>query len=123
MTPKTSFANSIECPLFVTWQKGVAKDLRGCIGSFEPLSLTKGLQEFALVSAFEDDRFKPIQVNELKQLHCSVSLLVKFSEKPLANPLDWKVGKHGISLQIRDQRGQFYESTFLPEVALEEGWD
>ena len=97
--------------------------MRGCIGSFEPLSLNKNLKEFALVSAFEDDRFSPIVLDELKNLHVSLSLLVKFSKVPLADPLAWEVGKHGVSLEITGSDGQLYDSTFLPEVAKEEKWD
>ena len=93
--------------------------MRGCIGSFEPLSLNDKLKEFALVSALEDDRFKPIELKELPNLHVSLSLLVKFSE-PLEDPLDWVVGKHGVSLKLDDDDGEvLWESTFLPEVAKE----
>ena len=97
--------------------------MRGCIGSFEPLSLADNLKEFALVSAFEDDRFDPISLSELNHLHCSLSLLVRFSAKPLKDPLAWQVGKHGVSLEIVGQDGEIYDSTFLPEVAEEQGWD
>jgi AMMECR1 domain-containing protein len=31
--------------------------------------------------------------------------------------MDWEIGKHGISL-----RAGAYSSTFLPEVAGEQGW-
>ena len=109
--------------MFVTWYSGINKKLRGCIGSFEPLSLNNNLKEFALVSAFEDDRFKPITKKELKDLHVSLSLLVRFSKVPLKNPLDWKVGKHGVQLELTGADGQQYESTFLPEVPREEKWD
>ncbi len=51
-----------------------------------------------------------------------LSLLVNFSKKPLADPFDWTVGKHGVSMQLK-HAGKVYESTFLPEVAEEEGWD
>ena len=80
------------------------------------------MKEFALVSAFDDDRFEPIQRQELEGLHVSLSLLVKFSKKPLDDPLNWKIGKHGLTLEIMDRNGELCESTFLPEVAKEEKW-
>ena len=113
----------VYCPLFVTWLKGKKKHLRGCIGSFEPLNLSKNLKEFALLSAFKDDRFDPIMGKELVELQVSISLLVRFSKRPLKNPLDWTVGKHGVSLEIKDKDGEVYESTFLPCVAKEQKWD
>ena len=60
---------------------------------------------------------------ELTNLHVSLSLLVRFSKEPLKNPLNWKVGKHGVSLELTGADGEEYESTFLPEVAKEEKWD
>lgn len=42
-------------PLFVTWNtisKHGQKSLRGCIGTFEPHELSKGLREYALTSYF-----------------------------------------------------------------------
>lgn len=112
----------VSCPLFVTWLIGKKKQLRGCIGSFEPLSLNTGLRDFALVSAFEDDRFNPIRKEEFENLHVSLSLLVRHATEPLADPLDWQIGKHGVSLEITGADGELYESTFLPEVAKEQKW-
>ena len=65
--PKKPFKlpSNVSCPLFVTWLIGKSKRLRGCIGSFEPLSLNDNLKEFALVSALEDDRFKPIKKKDI----------------------------------------------------------
>jgi AMMECR1 domain-containing protein len=67
-------------PLFVTWNTrssrlGRAPRLRGCIGSFEPLSLHEGLAEYALVSAFRDSRFRKIEERELESLECGYVFL------------------------------------------------
>jgi len=35
-------------------------ELRGCIGTFSPESLTKILGKYALISALQDDRFEPV---------------------------------------------------------------
>ena len=109
-------------PLFVTWTLGKEKELRGCIGTFEKSKLEKQLGKYALISAFEDDRFEePINKNELKILNCEVSLLIKFEE--VKDPMDWVVGTHGIDIEFEDSKGQSFTATFLPEVAKEEGWD
>jgi uncharacterized protein (TIGR00296 family) len=107
-------------PLFVTWTTGKEKELRGCIGTFSNSKLEKNLYNYALISAFEDDRFDPINIKELKNLNCEVSLLVNFEE--VDNPLDWEVGKHGIDIDFT-ANGRDYSATFLPEVAEDENWD
>ena len=109
-------------PLFVTWTLGKDKELRGCIGTFEESKLEKQLGKYALISAFEDDRFEePINKSELKNLNCEVSLLIKFEK--VENVMDWEVGTHGIDIEFEDNKGNSFNSTFLPEVASDEGWD
>ncbi len=109
-------------PLFVTWTLGKEKELRGCIGTFEESKLETQLRKYALMSAFEDDRFEePINKNELKNLNCEVSLLIKFEK--VKDPMDWVIGTHGIDIEFEDDEGQIFSATFLPEVAEDEGWD
>ena len=109
-------------PLFVTWTLGKDKELRGCIGTFEESKLEKQLGKYALISAFEDDRFEePINKSELKNLNCEVSLLIKFEK--VENVMGWEVGTHGIDIEFEDNKGNSFSSTFLPEVASDEGWD
>ncbi|KAJ7087175.1 AMMECR1 domain-containing protein [Mycena belliarum] len=138
-------------PLFVTWntrssRPGRAPRLRGCIGSFEPLSLHDGLQEFALISAFRDHRFRKIDKSELESLECAVSLLTDFEDAD--SYLDWTVGIHGISISFahpsllassassgtpsplssstylpRVTSKQTFTATYLPDVIPEQGWD
>ena len=74
-----------------------------------------------MLAAFEDDRFEPLKYSEVPKLQVGLSLLVNFSKKPLKNNLDWIVGKHGVQMELKYD-GQVYDSTFLPEVAEEEGW-
>ncbi|PNS21251.1 hypothetical protein CAC42_1030 [Sphaceloma murrayae] len=110
-------------PLFVTWNtvsKSGHKSLRGCIGTFEPLPLSNGLKSYALTSAFEDHRFNPIPVSLLPSLQVCVTLLTNFSE-PDSDPLNWTIGEHGIRLSFTD-KGRRYGSTYLPDVAKEQGW-
>ena len=107
-------------PLFVTWLIGKNKDLRGCIGTFSEQSISKNLQKYALISAFQDSRFDPISKGEVKKLNCGVSLLCNFQD--IDDPLDWVVGKHGIEIDF-EHDGEKYSATFLPEVAEEENWN
>jgi uncharacterized protein (TIGR00296 family) len=127
--------SAAKLPLFVTWEKcaGSGKkvvrqatrqyELRGCIGSFKPgLPLSKSVGEYALCSAKEDDRFPTISMEEVPQLKVSVSILINFAKKPLDDPLKFVIGKHGVSLDLT-HKGKKYSSTFLPEVAPEQGWN
>ena len=117
--PKLKFPDeykSLKFPLFVTWTKGKNQILRGCIGTFEAESLEENLTKFTLLSALNDDRFKPINKKEIKNLHVCVSLLTDFED--CKDCYDWEIGVHGIEIYYKK-----YNATFLPEVALEEKWD
>jgi uncharacterized protein (TIGR00296 family) len=109
-------------PLFVTWNTVEASgehDLRGCIGTFAPMELEKGLSRFAIESGLHDTRFAPISKSELPSLECEVTLLSNFTK---ANDIwDWTVGEHGIRIAF-DYRGSDYGATFLPHVASEYNW-
>jgi len=108
-------------PLFVTFKIGKNQNwkLRGCIGTFSPKELSQGLKKYALVSAFEDSRFDPISKKELINLRCDVSLLINFEEAKDVE--DWIIGTHGITIEFSDGKKQ-YSATYLPEVAIEQGW-
>jgi uncharacterized protein (TIGR00296 family) len=73
-----------------------------------------------VVSALQDDRFDPVSLSEIADLHVNVSLLTSFEE--ISDCYDWVVGVHGIEIELRDLT-RSYSATFLPEVAEEEGWD
>ena len=106
-------------PLFVTWSKGEEHHLRGCIGTFASDNLEKNLALYSLYAAFKDSRFPPIQLNEVKDLNCGISLLVNFEN--VDNIYDWEIGKHGIQIEFESDR--YYRGTYLPEVAKEQEWD
>ena len=108
-------------PLFVTWTTGEKQKLRGCIGTFKNDKLEKNLLQYALISAFKDDRFGKIKSTELPNLNCEVSLLIKFEE--IKDPMDWVIGTHGIQINFNDASGKNYRGTYLPEVAQDAGWD
>lgn len=108
-------------PLFVTWNKrehGV-KQLRGCIGTFSDIPLTRGIREYALISAFEDTRFRPITEKELPLLSVNITVLRNFTKA--SDAMDWTLGKHGIRVKL-SRGGRSYGATFLPDVAVEQGW-
>ena len=117
---KTYFPPSLineKFPVFVTWSKGKEKNLRGCIGTFKSDNLEKNLKQFSLTAAFEDPRFNPIKLNEVKNLNVGISLLTNFEKAK--DCYDWEIGKHGIQIQFL----KYYHATFLPEVALEHKMD
>lgn len=85
-------------PLFVTWKKKMPDyQLRGCLGNFKPMELHVGLKEYALLSAFSDSRFSPIESHELSQLQASVSLLIEFEK---VEKMDWEIGQHGVWIEV-----------------------
>ncbi|KAL8804092.1 MAG: hypothetical protein Q9223_005867 [Gallowayella weberi] len=109
-------------PLFVTWNIISArghKSLRGCIGTFEAQELSSGLENYALTAAFHDNRFSPIHSAEMPNLANHITLLHSFT--PCAHPLDWSLGTHGLRLSFT-YHGDRYGATYLPDVAVEQGW-
>jgi hypothetical protein len=82
-----------------------------------------GLREYAVIAAFHDSRFTPIDASELSQLRCDISLLTQFEARPTGAILDWTIGMHGIQIDFSDPlTHRQYNATFLPEVAQEQGW-
>lgn len=118
--PKNPNFTDAAFPLFVTWQLGRDKRLRGCIGTFKAINLHDGLSEYAIQSATQDSRFNPIGKDEVQNLYVSVSLLTNF--EPADNYLDWTVGIHGVRIEFFSDRGSRRSATFLPEVASGQGW-
>ncbi|XP_037090316.1 AMME syndrome candidate gene 1 protein homolog isoform X1 [Pollicipes pollicipes] len=117
--PSPNFPND-SYPLFVTWQIGRDRRLRGCIGTFDSLDLHTGLKDYSITSAFKDRRFQPITRDELPRLHLNVSLLTSFESG--RDYRDWELGKHGIRIEFTCA-GRKRTSTYLPEVAPDQGWD
>ena len=105
---------NVTVPLFVTWTYTANHQLRGCIGTFSKQEIKKVLPKYALISALNDDRFDPVDIDEVENISVAVSLLVNFQDNKKA--LDWQVGKHGIEIFFA-QNNRNYSATFLPEVA------
>ncbi|KAL9625562.1 MAG: hypothetical protein Q9160_000275 [Pyrenula sp. 1 TL-2023] len=120
----TARSLSSSFPLFVTWNtisrhNPSQKHLRGCIGTFEAQPLEHGLQTYAITSAFDDTRFSPIPASLLSSLACSITLLANFT--PCNDAMDWTLGSHGLRISFV-HRGKRYGATYLPDVAVEQGW-
>ncbi|KAK5625198.1 hypothetical protein RRF57_000914 [Xylaria bambusicola] len=128
-TPATSTASLpmehppiTESPLFITWNTVAPTgytSLRGCIGTFEAQELSEGISSYAITSAIHDTRFDPITKRELPTLEVAVTLLTDFED--CDDAMDWELGTHGIRISFVD-RGRRYGSTYLPDVASEQGW-
>jgi len=93
-------------------------DLRGCIGTIEPVdSVYNTVAERAASAALEDSRFPhTVGVAELPFVTIEISVLTP--PQPVKGPQDIVIGKHGIILKTG-----WNSATFLPQVAPEQGWD
>ncbi|CAI4214663.1 unnamed protein product [Parascedosporium putredinis] len=72
-----------------------------------------------LTSALHDTRFNPIRASELPTLEVAVTLLTDFEDA--ADTMDWSLGVHGIRISFV-YHGRRYGATYLPDVAVEQGW-
>jgi len=91
--------------------------LRGCIGHLATNeALGRVVPRCAVAACSSDPRFPPIAPSELPDLAIEVSLLGPL--EPIAGPQDVEVGRHGLVVQYRSQRG-----LLLPQVAIEWKWD
>lgn len=97
--------------------------LRGCQGIFKPQDLTSGLEAGVKNSAFHDERFTNDHITEedLFILSIEVSLLLPL-ENVENNIYGWTIGTHGILITFTHD-GITYKGTYLPNVAVEQGWD
>ena len=92
-------------------------DLRGCIGSIEPVApLFQAVSSSAVSAAFRDPRFYPVQRDEFPDLHLEISVM-----GPITRVKDFgeiEVGRDGLIISQGRQAG-----LLLPQVATEYGWD
>ena len=91
--------------------------LRGCIGYIRAQKqLHETIKEMALAAAFQDNRFKSVTKEELKDLEIEISVLTPL--KKIDNVEEIQVGTHGIYI-IKG----YHSGLLLPQVATEYGWD
>ncbi len=94
-------------------------ELRGCIGQFQPSqSLLETVREMAIAAATQDNRFavNPVRPEELPEIDIEISVLSPLVKTD--DPLSLELGKHGIYIKKGWSSG-----CFLPQVAIETGWD
>ncbi|MEI6456582.1 MAG: AmmeMemoRadiSam system protein B [bacterium] len=106
---------SMKAGAFVTLKEN--GELRGCIGRFtSDIPLYQVIEEMAISSSTQDNRFLPVTAKEIDKLEIEISVL---SPMKKINSIDEIVmGKHGIYIK----KG-WYSGTFLPQVATETGWN
>jgi AmmeMemoRadiSam system protein A len=106
-----------QCSCFVTLHTS-DHELRGCIGNIMPFEpLIDNILHNAYNAAFRDSRFSPVSsIEELESLTIEISVLTAPEE--IESYKIFKPGKDGI---ILEKSG--HSSVFLPQVALEQGWN
>jgi uncharacterized protein (TIGR00296 family) len=105
--------------VFVSWhRKG---RLAGCKGvTAGPRPLGELLAYFAVDSASNDARFRPLRRRDFADLECGVSVLHSF--EAARSVADWRVGTHGLTIEFRVGARRFH-ATYLPHVAPEQHWN
>ena len=93
-----------------------AGELRGCVGGTEPrVLLAQDVREHAIAAAFYDNRFLPLQAEELAGLQVEVSVLSPVQTLTYESPDDLlrrlRPGVDGVILTDGARR-----ATFLPQV-------
>jgi AmmeMemoRadiSam system protein B/AmmeMemoRadiSam system protein A len=92
-------------------------ELRGCIGNIRggvPLGRLVGAMAYA--AAFEDPRFEPVRLEEMRDIEIEISILSP--PRTVSGPSDIVVGRDGVVIAA-DNRS----AVFLPQVAPEQGWN
>ncbi|MFL6244678.1 MAG: AmmeMemoRadiSam system protein A [Thermoanaerobaculia bacterium] len=92
-------------------------ELRGCIGSIEPVApLAQAVSSSAINAAFRDPRFYPVTKEELRTLHIEISVMSPIV--PVNDVNEIEVGRDGLIISRGSRAG-----LLLPQVATEYGWD
>jgi AmmeMemoRadiSam system protein A len=90
--------------------------LRGCVGFVSPASsVYRTVVDTARAAAFEDIRFRPVTIDEARDLQIELSVLSP--PAPIAAEAV-EVGRHGLLIGMAGHRG-----LLLPQVPLENHWD
>lgn len=100
---------------FVTLR--VARELKGCVGSFEArASLWHTVSEMATAAATRDPRFRPLAPADLAALDVEISVLSP--ARRVGGPDDIEIGRHGLEVRRGWHRG-----LLLPQVATDHRLD
>lgn len=104
----------IKCGVFVTLH--LDGKLKGCIGTFsQDKELNENIREIAYSAAFNDRRFSPLSKKEFENVEIEISVLTPMQK--INNIEEIEIGKHGIYIKQGILSG-----TYLPQVAIEQGW-
>ena len=101
--------------VFITLKKN--NNLRGCIGIINSSNkIINNIHNYTIMSAFNDNRFKPVNIKEITDLSYSISLL---NETEFLDNIDnWKLGLDGIHLNCSNN-----SAFYLPQVPIEQNWN
>jgi AmmeMemoRadiSam system protein B/AmmeMemoRadiSam system protein A len=113
----SAYSKQLKAPLgaFVTLHKNGR--LRGCIGQFlTTRPLYDLVQKMAVAAAFQDFRFDPVGKDEMNVIDVEISVLTPL--KRIASIDEFELGKQGIYMIKGNRSG-----TFLPQVAMNTGWN
>ena len=92
-------------------------DLRGCIGSIQPVApLCQAVSSSAVNAAFRDPRFYPLKKDELPNLDIEISVMGPI--EPVRSAEEIEVGRDGLIISRGRQAG-----LLLPQVATDYGWN
>jgi len=125
----TSYVLDGKIPLFeakepaLTEKRGVfvtitsRENLRGCIGQHESdIPLCQLTAQMAVAAACGDPRFPPVTKEELGGIKIKISVYLIPPTK-IKDISEFEIGRDGIIIKKDD-----YSATYLPEVAIEQGW-
>jgi AmmeMemoRadiSam system protein A len=94
-----------------------AGDLRGCIGTIQPVApLCQAIVANAVNAAFRDPRFFPLMREELENVHVEISVMSPI--EVVSDVTLIEVGRDGLIVSRGGRAG-----LLLPQVATEYGWD
>lgn len=100
---------------FVTLHKN--GELRGCIGEIVPSRpVYRAVMAQAVNAGLNDHRFPPVELPELEEIDFEISALTPAHR--VASASEIVLGTHGIVLEKAG-----HAAVFLPQVAIEQGWD
>jgi len=94
----------------------VNNNLRGCIGTFsESDPLFQNVSRMTIQAAFQDNRFKPLNKDDVEAMKVEISILSH--RVRIRKPDEICIGKHGIYMIHGIRR-----ATLLPQVAVKNNW-
>jgi hypothetical protein len=109
--------------VFTTIRTCPKSELRGCTGLPLPTQpLWRALIKSSLQSAFNDNRFPPLNIQELDRVTFEVTILTAPERLIVESPEEYsskiEIGRDGILIRMGD-----YSGILLPQVPVREKWN